>query len=142
MYRLSSILQDRELYSVEKHQTVFEVAQKMASLGVGAILVLRQGELCGIVSERDLMTRVIAAGRDPRTTSVADVMTTNLATIEESASHDDAMQMMQDRKCRHLPVLDNGRVIGMVSMRDLMHVELEQKTEELDHMRSYIHGAT
>src|SRR5690242_2598900 len=102
MHRLKSILQHRELYSVERHQTVFEVAQKMASLGVGAILVLRQGELCGLVSERDLMTRVIAAGREPRTTSVADVMTTNLATIEESASHDDAMQMMQDYKCRHL----------------------------------------
>ncbi len=141
MNQLRQLLHQRELYSVEKTQTVLEVAQKMSHLGVGAILVLDGRKLSGLFSERDLMRRVIVEGLDPKTTPISQVMTTDLATIDGVASHEEAMEMMQEHSCRHLPVMRGSQVAGMISMRDLMSFEIEEKTEELQHMRHYIHGA-
>ena len=141
MARISQILSDRELYSVEKDETVLEVTSKMAALHVGAILVLENGELRGIFSERDLLSRVVVGGRDPRTVRAEEVMTRDPMTIDESTTADEAIEIMHTHSCRHLPVLRNGRVVKMVSMRDLMYFDLDRKTEEIRHMRDYIHGA-
>lgn len=141
MRLLNQMLQDRRMYSVQARQTVHEVAQVMAALKVGAIMVLDRKELCGIFSERDLMTRVIVAGLDPKTTAVSDVMTSEVATVQDTAPAEVAMQMMQTHKCRHLPVLQGDEVVGLVSMRDLIAEELEEKRAELQHMRDYIAGA-
>jgi signal-transduction protein with cAMP-binding, CBS, and nucleotidyltransferase domain len=141
MSRVQDIVQNRELFHVEEDQTVTEVARHMANLHVGAILVLKQGQLCGLFSERDLMRRVVLEGRDPGLTPVKDVMTKALATIDENASLDDALQAMESNNCRHLPVTRGSRVVAFLSMRDLMHFELAIKTEELHHMRAYIHGS-
>lgn len=134
------ILQGRGLFSVESDQTVSEVARHMAELKVGAILVLQGLDLQGIFSERDLMTRVVVERRDPARTLVGDVMTTNLATVSEDAPLEQALERMHAHNCRHLPVMRGRQVVGFLSMRDLMLLELERKTEELDHMRQYIHG--
>jgi CBS domain-containing protein len=101
---------------------------------------LNQGDLRGVFSERDLMRRVVLEHRDPETTRVGDVMSTNVKSIDEMASLEEAMQAMTNHGCRHLPVLRAGRVVSFLSMRDLMHYELASKTEELSHMRAYIHG--
>ncbi len=142
MARISQILSERELYWVEKDQTVAEVAGRMAELRVGAILVLENGRLCGIFSERDLLRRVVVEGRDPGALLVGDVMTPNPAAIEESATADEAIAVMHAHNCRHLPVLREDKVVQMVSMRDLMHFDLDRKAEEIRHMRDYIHGGT
>lgn len=142
MARISQILSDRELYFVERDQSVHEVALKMVDLRVGAILVLEDGELCGVFSERDLLSRVVAEGRDPRTVRVGEVMTANPTAVEESATAEEAMEVMHRNSCRHLPVLRNGKVVKMVSMRDLMYYDLDRKAEEIRHMRQYIHGAS
>jgi CBS domain-containing protein len=141
MARISQILTDRELYHVEPSQTVLEVASRMADLHVGAILVLEDGALRGIFSERDLLCRVLVNGLDPRTIRVSEVMTTSPATVEEAATSDEAMEIMHEHGCRHLPVLRDGRVVQLVSMRDLMYFDLERKVEEIRHMRDYINGA-
>jgi signal-transduction protein with cAMP-binding, CBS, and nucleotidyltransferase domain len=141
MSRVKDILQQPHLFHVEEHQTVEEVARRMADLRVGAILVLRDGELRGLFSERDLMTRVVLEHRDPATTPVGAVMSTNLATLDETATLEEAMEAMHEHKCRHLPILRGTQVIGFLSMRDLMNFELARKTEELHHMRAYINGA-
>jgi len=120
---------------------VAEVARKMTDLHVGAILVFGQGQLRGVFSERDLMKRVVVEGRDPETTPVGTVMSTQLFTIDESASLEEAMESMHSNNCRHLPVTHNGGVVAFLSMRDLMHFELAQKTEEIHHMRQYISNA-
>jgi CBS domain-containing protein len=138
MQKLSEVLERRELFYVEVGQTVREVADRMSNLNVGAILVLERGSLRGLFSERDLMRRVIAAGRDTDATSVESVMTTDVVAIDESSSTEQAMALMRRYGCRHLPVLRGSRVLGMVSMRDLMNLELEEKTQEIAHMRSYI----
>ena len=140
MSRVMDLLGNRELYSVEPHLTAAEVAHRMAELHVGAILVIKNGELKGIFSERDFLVRVVVGGRDAESTKVADVMTSNVASIEETASLEDAMETMRVHNCRHLPVMRNGSVTGFLSMRDLMNFALEQKTEELHHMRAYIHS--
>lgn len=142
MARISQILADRNLYSVERSQTVFEVANRMAALHVGAILVLESGSLCGIFSERDLMLRVVLAGRDPRTVPVGEVMTPNPTSVDESAPAEEAMEIMHQNNCRHLPVLRQGQVAGMISMRDLMYYDLDRKAEEIRHMREYIQRAS
>jgi len=142
METIRAVLADRNMFHVEQHLTVAEVARTMASLNVGAILVLERGELRGIFSERDLMTRVVVPGRDVMATRVEEVMTPSPVTIQESASTEEAMERMRRHKCRHLPVLCGAEVVGMVSMRDLMNLELEKKTEEIAYMRNYIAGVS
>lgn len=138
MHCLKDILHQDKLFSVRQDETVSAVARTMARLGVGAILVLEEGRLRGLFSERDLMVRVIVAGRSPDSTLVSAVMTTNLATVTDTATVGEAMEQMHLHKCRHLPVMREERVVGMVSMRDLMDHELARQTEELQHMRAYI----
>jgi len=140
MGRVKDVLGYRDLYSVEPHLTVGEVAHRMAELHVGAILVIDRGELKGIFSERDFLVRVVVGGRDPNATTVTEVMTTNVFTVDESVSMEEAMETMRIHNCRHLPVTNRDGVVGLLSMRDLMNYALEQKTEELHHMRAYIHG--
>jgi CBS domain-containing protein len=141
MSRVSDILQNRELYHVEEHQTVATVARKMAELHVGAIIVLSGQQLRGVFSERDLMKRVVLEKLDPEQTLVRSVMSIDISTVDESATLEDAMEAMQQHNCRHLPVTRGGTVVSFLSMRDLMNYELARKTEELHHMRAYIHGA-
>jgi CBS domain-containing protein len=141
MSRVRDLTDNRELFSVEEREPVADVARRMAELHVGAIVVLNGGELRGVFSERDLMKRVVLERLDPEQTPVSRVMSRDLATIDEMASVEDAMEMMRRCNCRHLPVLRGSRVVAFLSMRDLMNYELERKTEELHHMRAYIHGS-
>jgi CBS domain-containing protein len=133
---------DRDLYFVEPSQSVADVSRKMADLKIGAIVVLEAGRLRGVFSERDVLTRVVIARLDPEKTPVREVMTENVATVNESSGIEIAMESMRAHKCRHLPVLRGDEVVGFLSMRDLMHHELTRKTEELLRMRAYIHGVT
>jgi signal-transduction protein with cAMP-binding, CBS, and nucleotidyltransferase domain len=141
MSRVSDIVQQRELFSVDERQSVAEVARKMSDLRVGAILVFDRDRLRGVFSERDLLKRVVVEGRDPESTPVGLVMSTGMFTIDESASLEEAMESMLSHNCRHLPVTRQGQVVAFLSMRDLMNFELAQKTEEIHHMRQYISNA-
>ncbi len=138
MPQLKDILHGRELFSVQPDQTVAAVAARMAALNVGAIPVIENDELRGVFSERDLMKRVVVAGRDPQRTLVSDVMSTHLTKADERTTSEEAMELMHRCGCRHLPVMRSGEVVGFISMRDLMLDELEQKAEEIRHMRNYI----
>ena len=140
MSRVRDILHQRDLFSVEDTLSVSDVARRMAELHVGAILVVTGGELKGVFSERDLMIRVVIEGLQPETTPVSRVMSTQISTVDESASLEEAMEAMKAHGFRHLPVMRDTKVVGFLSMRDLMNHELAHKTEELHHMRAYIHG--
>jgi CBS domain-containing protein len=140
MSTVRDIVHDRDLFQAGEFDTVAQVARQMAELHVGAILVLSGESLRGIFSERDLMKRVVLEHLDPETTPVRAVMSTNVVAVDELASLEEAMELMQSHNCRHLPVTRGSRVIGFLSMRDLMNFELARKTEELHHMRAYIHG--
>jgi signal-transduction protein with cAMP-binding, CBS, and nucleotidyltransferase domain len=141
MTQVKDILQNRDLYWVEEHRSVADVAQRMAELHVGAMVVLANGLLKGVFSERDLMLRVVLQRRDPDRTPVRDVMSTNVVTIDEGVSVEEAMENMTSFNCRHLPVTRGAKVVGFLSMRDVLHHELAQKTDEIHHMRAYINGS-
>lgn len=141
MSRVRDIVSYRELYFAKESDAVADVARQMAELQVGAILILDGEQLRGVFSERDLMIRVVLDRRNPERTPVGQVMTTAVATIDEEASAEEAMELMQTHNCRHLPVVRGFRVVNFLSMRDLMKYELTRKTEELHHMQAYIQSA-
>ena len=142
MSGVQDILQNRELFHVAENDTVASVVRRMSEIHAGAILVLEGEQLRGVFSERDLMRRVVLERLDPELTEVKDVMSTDIATIDEMASLEEAMEAMHAHNCRHLPVTRGSRVVAFLSMRDLMHHELARKTEELRHMQEYICGAS
>ena len=142
MSGVRDILQDRELFHVGENDTVASVVRRMAEIRVGAILVLEGEQLRGVFSERDLMRRVVLERLDPEHTAVRDVMSTAVVSIDELAPIEEAMAAMHTNNCRHLPIMRANRVVGFLSMRDLMNYELARKTEEVQHMRAYIHGNT
>ncbi len=141
MSRVRDIVQTRELFYVEEGTTVAGVARRMEELQVGAILVFGGGRLRGVFSERDLMRRVVLDRLDPERTPVEDVMSTTIVTVDQEAEVEEAMALMQANNCRHLPVTRGAQVVAFLSMRDLMNFELARKTEEIHHMRAYIHGS-
>ena len=141
MAHVRDIVGNRALFSVQESETVAGVARQMAEFHVGAILVMDSGKLRGVFSERDLMLRVVLQRRDAETTPVRAVMSTEVATIDEAATAEEAMEAMHRHNCRHLPVTRGGDLVGFLSMRDLMDFQLARQTEELHHMKAYIHGA-
>ncbi|MGP8245912.1 MAG: cyclic nucleotide-binding/CBS domain-containing protein [Bryobacteraceae bacterium] len=141
MSQVRDIVGNRELFFVRETDTVATAARRMADLQCGAILVLDDGRLRGVFSERDLMLRVVLERRDPEITPLAEVMTVKLVTIEESATTEQAMEQMQAHAIRHLAVMRGDQAVAFLSMRDLMHHELSRQTDELHHMRAYIHSS-
>jgi len=114
------------------------VARLMAERNVGAIAVLDSGRLVGVFSERDLMARVVAAGLDPDQTPVSKVMTKELIVAEAGDGVGDALHKMQDRKCRHLPVVRSGKLIGMISIRDLLQVDDENQRQRASFLNELV----
>ena len=124
--------------SVGPSATVMDGIRAMEEATVGAVLIVDGNEVKGVFSERDLMLRVILAGKDPETTPIGDVMTSPVLTIEKSTAQDDALKLMWDRHVRHLPVVgDSGQVEGVVSIRHLLHDKVENLTQELDSLEAY-----
>ena len=129
MKQIAEIIEGNPLIYAEPAEKVRAVARKMADRNVGAIAVLDSGRLVGVFSERDLMARVVAPGLNPDDTPVAKVMTKELIVAEATDGVDDALQKMYDLKCRHLPVVRGGKLIGMLSIRDLLQVDDETNRE-------------
>jgi len=138
MRTLRQVIQRLNLISAEPEAPVFDVVVAMSEGRIGAIPVIEGERLVGIFSERDLMTRVVVPGRDPRTTRVVEVMTHEVVTAGLDESVDRCLHKMQRAGCRHLPVVHDGRVISMLSMRDLLRDEVEEQGEEIRHLRAYI----
>jgi CBS domain-containing protein len=128
MSTLRHLVKDRKLYAVESTRTVLEAARYMMEHNIGAVPVLRNGTLAGILSERDIMNRVVAAGRTPGTTAVSEVMTANPRAVPADESIEECLFIMREFGFRHLPIVEGNDVKGLVSLRDvLMHhaAELE-----------------
>ncbi len=139
MKTIGALVGGREVYYVRAEMTVREVAAYMTERRVGAVAVLEGTRLAGIVSERDVMGRVVARGLDPDKTRVKDVMTKDLVVAHGPDSHEDGLRTMKQAGCRHLPVVEGDRLVGMVSQRDLLQVDLTEKDEEIRWLNAYIH---
>jgi len=128
---LRDLVKDRKVYSIDAARTVLEAARYMMERNVGALPVLRNGELAGILSERDIMNRVVAVGRTPGTTAVSEVMTANPRAVATDESIEECLFIMREFGFRHLPIVDGKELKGLVSLRDvLMHqaAEIERQT--------------
>jgi len=141
MTRVGDIVRSRPLLFVEDGMSVHEAAVYMTEQKVGAVPVLSADRLVGVFSERDLMTRVVVLDLDPRLLLVREVMTRDLIVAEDDESIEVAEAKMTQRGCRHLPVLHEGRLLGFLSLRDLMGVDLETKSQELAIMTHYVQWA-
>ncbi len=142
MATIRDLISNRTIHYVQPAQTVFEAANYMVDRNVGAVPVLDDTKLVGIFSERDIMRRVVTEGRNPLTTRIADVMSTDLTTVGPSASSEEAMCLMQTHGVRHLPVCDGRTLVGFLSLRDLLRCHLDEKSGEADMMRAYIQTST
>lgn len=123
MKQIGEIIEGHSLYHVAPSANVRDAARTMSDRNIGAIAVLDSGKLVGIFSERDVLTRVVAAGLDPEATNVDAVMTKDLVVADPGDDINDALQKMHAVNCRHLPVVDRGNLVGMISIRDLLQVD-------------------
>ena len=129
-----------EVHSVAPDVTVYEALQKMADKEIGALVVMDGTDVVGIFSERDLMKRVVSEGRDPRSTCMAEVMTDDPMTISTNEDLESCMTLMRRHGFRHLPVCQDGQLVGIVSLRDILLHDLNEKDDEVRMMRAYIHS--
>jgi CBS domain-containing protein len=123
MKQIADLIEGQTLFHAESSQTVRDVARMMSDKNVGAVAILDSGRLVGIFSERDLMKRVVAAGLNPEKTLVSKVMTKDLVVGSPQEDINAALQKMHSLGCRHLPVVDAGNLVGMISLRDLLEVD-------------------
>ncbi|MFQ5696319.1 MAG: cyclic nucleotide-binding/CBS domain-containing protein [Terriglobia bacterium] len=137
MINLRDLFRNRELFHLSPRQSVADAARYMTDRNVGAVCVLDAGRLVGVLSERDMMKRVIAPNRDPRATSVADVMTSNPVVVEISADWQECLNRMKRACVRHLPVVEGQKLVGLLSLRDLLQCECDEKAEEIKLMQDY-----
>jgi len=124
------MLDQRKLLTAAPQTTVFDASQQMMAQGSGAVLVIQDERLIGIFTERDAVFRVIAQGRDARTTVLGDVMTPSPKTIDSNHSFGYAMLLMHENGFRHLPVMENGKPVGIVSARNALDPDLEEFVSE------------
>jgi len=125
------IIEQREVASSPGAVTVSEAARLMREKRVGAVAVVEEGQLVGIFTERDALFRIVAEGRDPQTVRLAEVMTPNPQTIHPDKPFADALHIMYEGGFRHVPVVEDGRPIGIISARDALGPELEDFVYEL-----------
>ena len=129
-----------EVFAIGPDAPVIDAIRLMAEKRIGALLVMQAGKLAGIVSERDYARKIVLQGRSSRDTPVRDIMTAEGVSIGLDDTSDRCMQLVTDRRIRHLPVLDGGSVLGVVSIGDLVKAVIEDQQLELDQLQRYIVG--
>lgn len=129
------------VYSVAPSASVSEAVRIMNENRIGSVLVMVNRRVVGIFTERDVLTRVVATGRNPNVVRIDDVMTANLQMITPDATIEEAMEVFAQHRCRHLPVIANGgALLGMLSIGDISRWMLESHRSEAEHLRRYIAG--
>jgi len=139
MKTIGGLVSGREIFHVRSDHSVRDACRYMTDRRVGAVSVLDGSRLVGILSERDVMGRVVARELDPDRTRVGEVMTKDLVVAQAGESHEDGLRKMKQAGCRHLPVVEGDRLVGMVSQRDLLQIDLSEKDEEIRWLNAYIH---
>ena len=139
---ISTLLERKRsgVHAVSPAITVAEAVADMNDHRIGAVVVVEKGQLVGIFTERDVLKRVVGAGLDPRQALIADVMTKDLVTVLPSVTVEQAMEIFTDRRCRHLPVVENGQLLGLISIGDVTRWSVDLHRTECEHLKNYIVG--
>lgn len=129
-----------QVYSLSAKASVLDAIRLMAEHHIGSVMVMEDGLLQGIVTERDYARKVILLGRSSSETPLSDIMSSPVLTVKPTDTVTHCMTLMTDRKIRHLPVLDGDEVLGLISIGDLVKAVIEQQQEEINQLQSYIAG--
>jgi CBS domain-containing protein len=143
MYSIRQLMQDKsdkETYSVSPQAKVEQALALMADKNIGAVMVVDADQMVGIFTERDFARKAIVTGKCSLDTPVAEVMTQQMFTIQLDSSLEECMNQMTAHRIRHLPVMDKGRLVGMVSMRDVVEALITKKDSTIERLESYILG--
>jgi CBS domain-containing protein len=128
------------VWTISPEATVFEAIQLLARKNIGALPVMEGDKLIGIFSERDYTRKVALEGKTSHTTRVRDILSTNVTTVAPQATIEEAMRLMTDKHIRHLPVVEDGRVVGLVSIGDMLNWIISAQTATIDQLESYVSG--
>ena len=129
-----------EIHAVAPDSAVIDAIRLMAEKGIGAVLVMDGVRLAGILSERDYARKIVLRDRSSRDTPVAAIMTAEVVTVTPADTVEDCLQLVTDRRIRHLPVVEGGAVLGVISIGDLVKSVIEQQRRELGQLQQYIVG--
>jgi len=143
MFTIRQILQERsdtEAWSVSPQDTVLQALQLMSEKNIGAVIVVGKGQMIGIFSERDFARKAIQQGKCSLESPVSDAMTREMITINAEQTLEESLRVMTEHHIRHLPVMENGRLVGMVSMRDVMEAIIFKKDTTIESLENYILG--
>jgi CBS domain-containing protein len=138
MRQIGEIIEGHPLFHVPSTSTVRDAARTMSDRNIGAIAVLDGGKLVGIFSERDVLTRIVAEGRNPDDTRVDSVMTKDIIVAAPADDINEALQKMHECNCRHLPVVQGGNLVGMISIRDLLRVDDDANRAKATFLRELV----
>lgn len=125
-------------WSLKPQDSVFDALKTLADHNVGALMVMDQGRLVGILSERDYTRKIALAGKSSKDTRVADIMTAKVLSVDAHSRTEDCMALMSQKKIRHMPVVDGDRVLGMISIRDIMDEIIADQEATISQLQSYI----
>jgi CBS domain-containing protein len=139
---ISEILSHKgnQVWSVSPDATVFEAIQMMADKNVGALLVVQNEKLVGIISERDYTRKVILQGKASRSTAVKEILSSHLVEVSPAHSVEECLRLMSDHRVRHLPVMEEGRIVGVISIGDLVNWIISAQTTTINQLQTYIAG--
>jgi CBS domain-containing protein len=129
-----------QVYTINEAETVFEAVKQMVELNTGCLLVTEEEEIRGIVTERDYLRGIVLTGRTSRETQVREIMTSRIVVVQPDTSVEEAMAIMTDRRIRHLPVVDKGKLAGLVSIGDLVKQISQDHEFEIQYLTDYITG--
>jgi CBS domain-containing protein len=142
MGAIYDLVRNNQVLTVTENDSVSEAARIMSEHNIGAVPVLNDGELVGVFSERDIMKRVVAEGLDPRKIRVSEVMSTGVWAVGPDEPVESCMVLMKMHGVRHLPILERNRLLGVVSLRDILLHEVTEMDGEVRAMRAYIQSGT
>jgi CBS domain-containing protein len=142
MITVKQILDDKghQVWSIGPNASVFVALKLMAEKGIGALMVIEKDDIVGIMSERDYARKVVLHGKLSKDTPVRDIMTTQLFGVHLDTSADECMALMTDKRIRHLPVCKEGKLIGVVSIGDIVKAIMEEQKVTINHLENYIMG--
>jgi CBS domain-containing protein len=140
MGSVKSILDNKgyAVFSVEPTITVFHAIELMCEKNIGGLLIVKNNQLVGIFTERDYARKLILKGKSSRDTLIGELMTANPFTVSTKSSIEDCMQIMSDRHFRHLPVVDDGKLVGMISIGDVVRQVINDQKSVIEHLQQYI----
>lgn len=130
-----------QVFSIASDATVFDALKMMAEKNLGGLLVMKADKLVGIFTERDYARKIILVGRASRDTPITEVMTSNVRTVTRDTEINECMKMMTEKTIRHLPVMENEQLIGIISIGDVVKFLIEEQQGIIEHLQSYIAGA-